>query len=335
MGKHSKNVTNAPTFRQSERERLDWGTQTQRVGSDSLKALSSCCICLHVAVDPVICGGRLQLSLIGRLHVASVASKNHEKGDVFVKNDQTVDGAYFFNLITTETAPKIREQFADAELVYLQIDNAPGHTGKDNSTEIERAVNEDGQKPFIKIVFQPANSPDLNLNDLGVFYSMQQMYRVIRTRAKLKAAARQIESAPLAGGVGTRGQRAAAAVGARSSAPAMRRDATPSPTPKPSLPIGCAGFHNNEADADMALQFSIARRSRKCLTAVINSHLAHMRIEFSCTASSMIVSVTNAGSSRSCRPMQISVARSRIKPMCVVAAMISLTRRAHCLHCRR
>jgi nitric oxide synthase-interacting protein len=57
MGKHSKNVTNAPTFRQSERERLDWGTQTQRVGSDSLKALSSCCICLHVAVDPVICGG--------------------------------------------------------------------------------------------------------------------------------------------------------------------------------------------------------------------------------------------------------------------------------------
>jgi hypothetical protein len=88
--------------------------------------------------------GRLQLSLIGRLHVASVASKNHEKGDVFVKNDQTVDGAYFFNLITNETAPKIREQFADAELVYLQIDNAPGHTGKDNSTEIERAVNEDG-----------------------------------------------------------------------------------------------------------------------------------------------------------------------------------------------
>lgn len=45
------------------------------------------------------------------------------------------------------------------------------------------------------------------------------------------------------------------------------------------------------------------------MTAVINSHLAHMRIEFSCTASSMIVSVTNAGSSRLCRPMLISVAR--------------------------
>jgi hypothetical protein len=74
-----------------------------------------------------------------------------------------------------------------------------------------------------------------------------------------------------------------------------------------------------------------ARRSRKCFTAVINSHLAHMRIEFSCTASSMIVRVTNAGSSRSWRATQISVARARIVPMCVVAARISLTRRAHCL----
>jgi hypothetical protein len=44
----------------------------------------------------------------------------------------------------------------------------------------------------------------------------------------------------------------------------------------------------------------------------INSHLAHMRISFSCTASSTIASVTSAGSSRSCRPMQISVARSRM-----------------------
>jgi hypothetical protein len=77
-------------------------------------------------------------------------------------------------------------------------------------------------------------------------------------------------------------------------------------------------------------QLSVLRRSRWCFTAVINSHLAHMRIEFSCTASSMIWSVTNAGSSRSCRAMQISVARSRIKPMCVVAARISSMRRAHC-----
>lgn len=55
MGKHSKNVTNAPTFRHKERAQLDWGTQTQRVGADSLKALSGCGVCLHVAATPVIC----------------------------------------------------------------------------------------------------------------------------------------------------------------------------------------------------------------------------------------------------------------------------------------
>lgn len=51
--------------------------------------------------------GRLQLSIIGRLHAASVSSKNHKKGDVYVKvdNDTTVDSNYFFNVVTNETAP--------------------------------------------------------------------------------------------------------------------------------------------------------------------------------------------------------------------------------------
>jgi hypothetical protein len=222
--------------------------------------------------------GRLELVLIGRLHVAAVASKNHKKGDIYVKaGDETVDAAYFYNLILTQTAPRIREQFADAEQVHLQIDNAPGHVGKHNFTEIERArepARRDSRSS--RIVYQPANSPDLNLNDLGVFYSMQKMYRVVRTRAKLKAAARQIASAPFDGGVGTRGQRAAAAVGARRSAPAMRRDATPSPTPKPSLPIGCAGFHNNESDADMPC--IACRRPATCrLTAAMAVGFAAMQ----------------------------------------------------------
>jgi hypothetical protein len=197
--------------------------------------------------------GRLQLSIIGRLHVASVASKNHKKGDVYLKvdGDTTVDSNYFFNLITNETAPLIRAQFSAAELVVLQLDNAPGHVGKGNIDDIERAVNKYDESPTIKIVFQPPNSPDLNLNDLGLFHSMQKKYRVLRTRAKLKAAARQLASAPFVGGIGTRGQRAAEAAGARLSVLPMQRDSTPSPTPPAQLPLGCARFHNNESDADM------------------------------------------------------------------------------------
>lgn len=197
--------------------------------------------------------GRLQLSIIGRLHAASVTSKNHKKGDVYVKvdNDTTVDSNYFFNLITNETAPLVRRKFAAAELVILQLDNAPGHVGKNNIADIERAVNADGEEPPIRIVFQPANSPDLNLNDLGIFFSMQKKYRILRTRAKLKAAARQVASAPFLGGIGTRGQRAAEAAGARRMMPPIDRDLTPSPTPAARMPLGCAQFHGNESDSDM------------------------------------------------------------------------------------
>jgi len=112
-------------------------------------------------------------------------------------------------------------------------------------------LNQNNESPVIKVLYQPPNSPDLNLNDLGVFYSMQKMYRVVRTRAKLKSAARQIASAPFLDGVGTRGQRAAASAGARRSVPEMQRDLTPSPTLPARMPLGCAQFHNNESDADM------------------------------------------------------------------------------------
>ncbi len=49
----------------------------------------------------------------------------------------------------------------------------------------------------------------------------------------------------------------------------------------------CVVAHEQRASL-LADHVERARRSRKCFTAVINSHLAHMRIEFSCTASSMI-----------------------------------------------
>ncbi len=72
-------------------------------------------------------------------------------------------------------------------------------------------------------------------------------------------------------------------------------------------------------------QCSTPLRWRKCLTAVINSHLAHMRTPLRHSAST-ISSVTIAGSSRSCSARQTSVALSRIMPIAVVAAMSSCRR---------
>jgi hypothetical protein len=87
--------------------------------------------------------GRLQLSIIGRLHVSvrrveEPQERRRVRQGVKVDSDTTVDSNYFFNLITNETAPRIRTQFSAAEIVVLQLDNAPGHVGKNNSAEIER-----------------------------------------------------------------------------------------------------------------------------------------------------------------------------------------------------
>jgi hypothetical protein len=67
------------------------------------------------------------------------------------------------------------------------------------------------------------------------------------------------------------------------------------------------------------------RRWWKCLTAVISSHLAHIRMLFGRSAS-MISRVTGAGRFASCSPMQMVVARARIMPMCVVAEKSSSKR---------
>jgi hypothetical protein len=41
---------------------------------------------------------------------------------VIAKNE-SVDVAYFYNMILNQTAPRIREQFADAEEVHLHLQN--------------------------------------------------------------------------------------------------------------------------------------------------------------------------------------------------------------------
>jgi hypothetical protein len=155
-------------------------------------------------------------------------------------------------------APLIRSRFAEAPRVILQMDNASPHVGKGNFEALERVLNDEDEKPFIEIKFQPPNSPDLNLNDLGVFHALAQMTKVIRTRAKMKAAKRNVPSAPLVDAIGTRGARRA--IRSASSVLAQPVDAvarsqpdvmTSSPAGVAEDTIGCRAHHNNESDADM------------------------------------------------------------------------------------
>ncbi|KAJ1562515.1 hypothetical protein HK096_008557 [Nowakowskiella sp. JEL0078] len=55
MSRHSKNNTAASFFTHAERQKLDYGTQKQRLGKDSMRDFDVCFLCLSRARDPVSC----------------------------------------------------------------------------------------------------------------------------------------------------------------------------------------------------------------------------------------------------------------------------------------
>jgi hypothetical protein len=78
-------------------------------------------------------------------------------------------------MITTECLLPSRNQqrmlFLLGEDVIVQQDGALAHTGKGNVEKINNLDHENGWN--IEVVTQPAQSPDLNINDLGFFRSMK------------------------------------------------------------------------------------------------------------------------------------------------------------------
>ena len=58
-----------------------------------------------------------------------------------------------------------------SEIVTVQQDGASPHTGKNNPRELNLAGKVEGWN--IKLITQPAQSPDLNINDLGFFSSLK------------------------------------------------------------------------------------------------------------------------------------------------------------------
>lgn len=66
--------------------------------------------------------------------------------------------------------PAITNKMSFTDSVVIQIDNAPPHTGKNNVQRLNDF--EKDEEPSISIICQPAQSPDLNVNDLGFYHSL-------------------------------------------------------------------------------------------------------------------------------------------------------------------
>jgi len=102
-------------------------------------------------------------------------SKNRQKGTMVTKPIESITKDEVRTMIEDNVFPAIREKFPQSykrKPIYLQQDNAKPHTAVDD-LELCREGRRDGWN--LQLVCQPANSPDLNVLDLGFFNSIQSL----------------------------------------------------------------------------------------------------------------------------------------------------------------
>jgi transposase len=121
--------------------------------------------------------GKIGLYHVGEEYEAKITSKYHQAGDVYWVN-VNMDGKIFMDMVEHRVIPDIRKKCSWAKRVIVQIDSAGGH----RIGESLDYLNGVGSKGRLKIEFrtQPANSPDTNVMDLGIWRSMQS--RVVEVK---------------------------------------------------------------------------------------------------------------------------------------------------------
>lgn len=103
---------------------------------------------------------------------AKRSSRFHSKGDLYLKQS-TLNAANFEAIIVKLVVPKIRKLMPWCTEITVQMDNAPPHSKtKGISTRIN--IRRSDRHTKIELVKQPPQSPDTNINDLGLYNSLQR-----------------------------------------------------------------------------------------------------------------------------------------------------------------
>ncbi|CAM9763818.1 unnamed protein product, partial [Discosporangium mesarthrocarpum] len=98
-------------------------------------------------------------------------SKNRKKGTPILK-PAPVNGERYKKLMIKDVIPTIKARMPrpPGHTIFVQEDGAKQGTGKGVMKAIQDVAGDD-----ITLESQPANSPDLNINDFGFFQSVQQL----------------------------------------------------------------------------------------------------------------------------------------------------------------
>ncbi len=97
-------------------------------------------------------------------------SKNRPKGASVVNNVE-VTAERFLNMLRENVVPTIRRKMFWAKNVTVQMDGPAAHVGKGNLAAFDKLGKD--SKTKITFLVQPAQSPDLNVLDLGIFNHLQ------------------------------------------------------------------------------------------------------------------------------------------------------------------
>lgn len=121
--------------------------------------------------------GKIGLWMVGEEKTAQRKSKFHDKGDVFMVSS-TMDGDFFFKMITESLLPSIKKKLHWAKQVEVQMDSAGGHCVAEVIPKLNKRCEK--MRPQVKFFTQPTKAPDTNIFDLGIWNSLQSQIPVIR-----------------------------------------------------------------------------------------------------------------------------------------------------------
>lgn len=124
--------------------------------------------------------GLIAIEACTEIVVAQRHSKHRKAGDL-VEVDVSVTSESYRRAMEDVLLPAIIAAMPHAGLhgqtLVIQHDGAPAHSGKGNAEYWPLMLKKLYHKRRIEIITQPAQSPDLNVNDLGFFNSLQKLTR--------------------------------------------------------------------------------------------------------------------------------------------------------------
>jgi hypothetical protein len=125
--------------------------------------------------------GRIGMWRVNEERICKRTSRYHQKDDVYMHDCTMTAIIYRGFMMQIFQQIKRKMPWLRGQPVFVQQDGAAPHTGKGNMDYFDIHGRKNGWN--IKVITQPAQSPDLNINDLGFFRSIKCQVEQIKKGA--------------------------------------------------------------------------------------------------------------------------------------------------------